>query len=371
MVIFLKAATSKLIEKSFAQITRTMATVVNRVANRAMSECLSLISLKAILVSILYLTPQLSQAIDLPKFLVDLKSTGVEVEVHGIDTESDRYVVTYRGQGFFDFQHFALTSIDPKINLAIKDLHRHDRIFIKGDIPALKRPFLHIEATELKMVKPYGHDLGKYTHPVKIPDDIIGKSSIRVKVHATHDDGKMLVADYLGSVLPILVPASLRAVAKNLDRGDMIDIIFAIALQPTTPVHLELKDEPKAIVAVDHMSDLHGKPVTYTGSLVLFLESPQVQFNVFALQLDLGAGFVREYTILNFEDPALFKQLREKMQKAWDAADQIKPENDRNKLIKRKLQMTATGVFNFVDRGQANPQILISDLADISFLVVP
>ncbi len=306
-----------------------------------------------------------THAIDLDRFIVELQTTGVELEVHGIDPEADRLVAAYRdSQDFFDFQIFALTSRNKATIEFIRTLNRHDRIRVRGEIPSRTRPFLHIEVSDIELLKSGGTGVGSYPHPIRIPDDIQHLSEMVVKVHAVHDQGRMIVADYRGSILPVLVPPPNRDKAAALDRGDLVQIKFALRDEPEWPVHLNLKAEADALEVLEHMSDLHDQPVEYEGDLVLFPASPQVKFNVFALQKDIGHGVVREYTIINFSDPELFEALRTKMQSAWDRSP-IQAENDRNKLIKRGLRIKARGRFNFVDKSQANPQIEVESLDDL------
>lgn len=304
--------------------------------------------------------------IDLNAFLSQLRSpAGVEIEVHGIDREAHRYVGTYREGDFFTFQHFGLVSTDPAIWARLATLNRHDVIRVKGNVPAVSRPFLHIMISEFSVVRSYSGGPGHFTHPVVIPDEIKNLNEMVIKVHAIHEDGRMLVADYKKSILPVLVPRSLRAAAKVLDRGDLLRVKFMISELPESPVHLSLMDEPDALTVLEHMSDLNGRDVTYEGALVLFPKSPQVAFDVFALQLDLGDGHVREVTLL-FEDGEQFRIMRERLKAAWDAATHIPAVNDRNKWLKAGLRVRAKGRFTFVDPQQANPQIFLSSQGDLA-----
>lgn len=305
-------------------------------------------------------------AVDLERILADLGSpNGIELEVHGIDNELERYVGTYRSPGnFFDFQHFALTSEDSDIVDTLKTLRRHDKVVIRGSVPNLRRPFLHIEIVEILKITPSNLNFEEHTHG--IPAELTGLSTITVKAHAVDPSGKMLVVDYNDAIFPVLVPQPHRAAAARVDRGDLLKIRFEVKTSPERPVHLSLLEEPKSLEILEHMSDFHGTPVTLEGSLVLFEASPQVIFNVFAVRKDLGNGIHREYTLVNFDDPDFFKRLREKLQDAWDKHP-AEPVNVRNKFIKPGLRVRVSGKMNFVDPQQANPQILIDDLENVKF----
>lgn len=304
-------------------------------------------------------------AIDLDQFLNRLRTTGVELEVHGIDTELGRYVGTFREANFFDYQNFALTSERPEIKTFVNSLHRHDVIWVKGDVPALGRPLLHIVISDAHMVRAHNGGVDDHEHGVVLPDDLRGLSEIIVKVHAVSPDGRMLVADYKQAILPITVPRALTEQVAGLSRGDLLRIKFEIRNEPEAPVHLRLKPEDGSIEVLESMRALHGTEVEYTGDLVLFPKSPQVMFNVFAIQRILPGNQVREYTIVNFENPDLFAEIRNRLQSIWDSSP-IEPQNDRNKLIKRGLKLRIAGKFNFVDAGQANPQILIDSVNAIT-----
>ncbi|MGZ3706939.1 MAG: hypothetical protein ACXVA8_13000, partial [Bdellovibrionota bacterium] len=108
---------------------------------------------------------------------------------------------------------------------------------------------------------------------------------------------------------------------------------------------------------------LHGKPAALDGELVLFPKSPEIIFNVFALLQHLDNGLTRQYTLVNFDDPALFKKIREKLQAEWDKFPAYV--NGRNKLVSTKVRVRAKGTFNEIDPGQANPQILLKSVDDV------
>ncbi len=320
-------------------------------------------SLVLIACSSLYSTP--SRAFDLAAFKTQLADGSATVEVHGIDTVNNRYVVTARGSSFFDYQHFALLGSTSDVWTTIKGLKRHDKIKLRGQLTTEARPFLHINASEVAMVTPYSENLGKYEYKVKLPDDLLGRSSLIGKVHASHGDGKMLVVDYNGTILPVLVPASHQTAAKAIARGDIVKISYELRDRPTQITHLNLKEEAGALEVLEAISAQHGKTVEYSGDLVLFPKSPQVLFNVFAFQKVLADQQTLEYTIVNFDSPELFERIRSKLQAAWDGST-IAAVNDRNKLLKRGLVVTVKGTVNFQDPNQANPQVIVQRLEDVT-----
>jgi len=120
----------------------------------------------------------------------------------------------------------------------------------------------------------------------------------------------------------------------------------------------------KPIQVLEPMQAQHGKSVTVEGALILFPKSPEIIFNVFAVQQLLRDGLNRQFTLVNFDDPDLFQKIREKLQKAWDQfpKDFV---NGRNKLVSTKVRVKASGTVNVIDPNQANPQILLKSLDSV------
>ena len=82
-------------------------------------------------------------------------------------------------------------------------------------------------------------------------------------------------------------------------------------------------------------------------------------FNVFAVLQELPGQLRRQYTLVNFDNPETFQQIREKLQNAWDAAGSSAAVSGRNKLMSTAVRVRATGTFNQIDPNQANAQIVL------------
>ncbi len=312
------------------------------------------------------LVSQPSHAFDLEVFREQLAKGEATLEIHGIDVVNKRYVATARSKkDFFDYHHFALLGATQELRERIKTLKRHDFVKLKGRVDGEKdRPFLHIVADSVEMVKPFDHDIGTYEYKIKLPDDLIGRQSLIAKVHAQDPSGAKFVADYEGTVLPVIVPLGQQEVAKKLNRGDIIHFAFELREKPKQVTHLNLKDEAGSLEILEPVTSMHGQSVEYSGDLVLFPKSPQVQFNVFAFQRPMREGLSLEYTLVNFDDTEVFRRIREKLQKAWDESP-IEAKNDRNKLIKKGLKVMVKGIVNYQDPNQANPQIMLATPDDL------
>ena len=174
------------------------------------------------------------------------------------------------------------------------------------------------------------------------------------------------MADYKDAVVPIFVHNG--ELTKGLYRNDVVKLTFNIQEYPDRPVHLNLDETAsKPVEVIDSVKALHGKPASVEGALILFPKSPEIIFNVFAVQDVLPSGVKRQYTLVNMDDPAVFRQIREALQKAWDRhpGEYV---NGRNKLVSTRVRVKVTGTFNEVDPGQANAQILLPSVTSVQII---
>ena len=289
-----------------------------------------------------------------------LKGPGLQGWIHGAVSEYNQYVFTYRTPGnFFDHAEFPITTEIPEVENFLKTLTRHDEVNIKGSFLNNGAPIRHISADDITMVNKFEDGLAhaKYQHEAKLPEDLLNKSELVGKVHAVVDEGKILVIEYKDAIIPVVV--SKPEAAKDLYRNDKVTLKYEVRNHPHQPAHVSVDfTKPEPIKVTDKLVESHGKEGSIVGTLVLFPKSPQVQFNVFALQIVDDHGVKREITLVNFEDPKVFEAIRDKLQEFWDR----KPQNivnARNKYLNLNVTLKATGTFNVVDPGQANMQILL------------
>lgn len=315
------------------------------------------------------LTTQLWGAIDLVQFEKDLKGKGVVGEVHGATTALSLYVFSYRTPGnFFEHMEFPLTTDSDTIKVALENLGRHDSIQIRGEFLSNGAPIKHIHVTELTLLKKFegGLEVPPYKHEASLPQDLLGKSALYGKVHAIAEGGKVLVIEYQDAVVPVFV--NKPEFTQHLYRNDKIRLKYKIRQHPGRPVHLSLDtDAQDPLIVTDSALAMHGKEGSIEGNLILFPKSPQVKFNVFAVQHVDENGVKREFTLVNFEDPAIFEKIRLQLQEWWDTHPG-KIQNARNKYINLNVRLRATGTFNVVDPGQANPQILLTGPESLTLL---
>lgn len=309
-------------------------------------------------------------AIDWTQVEKDLNGEGAVGWVHGAVDELGLFVFTVRNpENFFDFGLMSLVTTDEKTKAFLETASRHDKIRVKGKFMDNPSPFHHVEVASLEMVKEYdsGHPTDPYEYNAKIPEDLLNRESARFLVHAIAEGGKILVVEYKDTTMPIFVRTP--ELTKDLYRGDAIELAFTIQRHPDHPTHIRVNaraDTP--IKVIESVKALHlTKADKVSGKLIMFPKSPEIIFNVFALYQQTEDGLNRQFTLVNFDDAEKFKAIRQALQDAWDKhpGEYV---NGRNKLVSKNISVRVSGVYNVVDAGQANPQILLDSVDSIEIL---
>jgi hypothetical protein len=285
----------------------------------------------------------------------------VEGEIHGAYADLDQYVFTYRAaDDFFDYVEVSLLPATPEVAERLASLRRHDRVRIEGVRAENRSAQMHVEVSALEVVTKYeaSPEMPPYAHEASVPADLEGKDSELFLVHAVNAGGAILVVERGDVVVPVFVRRP--ELTRDLARNDVVRLRYEIRRRPDTPVHLELADVEQPVEVVSSVTALHGEPADVEGELVMFPRSPQVRFDVFAVLQALPGGTQRQYTLVNFDDPARFTAIREKLAAAWTAAGPEAAVSGRNKLINTKVRVRARGTFNQIDPNQANAQIVLA-----------
>ena len=297
-----------------------------------------------------------------------LAGEGVVGWIHGVMHDARLYVFTYRDpNNFFRFAQFPMIASSRALGDRFRDLGRHDKVRLFGRFVDNEAPIKHVLVSEFVIEEAY--DRGDhYDHVTQIPDDLVGRNELTGKVHAVGNNGAVFVIEYGDVVLPVFVPEP--ELTQDLYRNDKIKMKYIIRTFPSRPPHLELAvEEEEPLVVFDRMVDWHGDEVVMEGSLVMFPESPQIIFDVYALQQVDESGIKRNFTLVNFEDQEAFEQIRAKLSDVWVAhAEAAIP--GRNKFVNPTIQVKATGTVNVVAPNQANPQILLESAEDLTFTIV-
>lgn len=304
---------------------------------------------------------EIYQDLDSENLKDELETNGIIGNIHGAVSDYNLFVLSVRNpQNFFDHREFSLVSDRQEITDQLATLKRHDQVCIQGRFLRNPSPQKHILIKNLTIQESYnnGVNLDPYQRDVNLPQEIIENTSFIGKVHIVNNEGEILVVEYKDLVIPVYVKAP--ELTKDLYRGDIIKLHYTIQSKPQKPTHLRLNlREENPIEIIDSLKNWHSQEKTLTGKLVQFPKSPQVKFDVYALEIETD-NIKRYFTLVNFQNPEEFIKIREKLSQIWNN-HQDTIISGRNMLINPDLIMTATGIINVESPQQANPQILLEN----------
>lgn len=306
------------------------------------------------------------QGLEMPKLARELNKNGLIGRIHGAVAESKMYLISVREpDNFFGHREFSLIAQDENSSDILNQANRHDLVCIQGEILPNPSPQKHIKLSSIKIVEPWAKSTAFPSYKrefANIPNQLENQNSLIGKVHAIGNQGKILVVGYQDSVIPIFVEQT--EYTQGLYRGDIVELNYQIQSYPQQPSHLQLDTTiAKPIKVIDAISTWHNQPKILSGSLVKFPQSPQLKFDVYAMEVETQ-GINRYFTLINFEDMNKFTAIRQKLAKIWDEnADTA--QSGRNKLINPAVKIQAQGLANIISTEQANPQILLNSVDDV------
>lgn len=295
----------------------------------------------------------------------ELKSTGLIGRIHGAASTAQLFVMSVREPGnFFSHREFSLVPGDEATKATLSQVNRHDSICIQGDFLENPSPQKHVWVTSAEVLEswPGLDDLPPYERSAGIPAELATQTQFVGKVHAIGEDGKVLVVEYKDGVMPVFVEAT--EYTQGLYRGDIVRLSYALQERPQEPTHLKLDlNVAQPVEVLDAIASWHQQEKTLSGKLVKFPQSPQLRFDVYAIEVETQ-GIKRTFTLLNFEDMDAFTQIREQLAALWDS-HVTTAVSGRNMLINPDVIVEASGSINVVSTEQANPQILLDSAEDI------
>ncbi|NET48082.1 MAG: hypothetical protein F6K09_05005 [Merismopedia sp. SIO2A8] len=307
--------------------------------------------------------PEAYSGLEMSQLTQELEGSGLIGRIHGASAVAKMVVLSVREpNNFFAHREFSLIADDEELQTALATLHRHDQVCINGEILANPSPQMHIAVSSIEVMEPWTglDDYPDYDYDTEVPDELANQSSVIAKVHAIGAGGHIVVVEYKDRVLPIFVESP--ETTQSLYRGDVVRLAYTIQQQPDQPMHLKLDSTvEQPIEVMDAIALWHGEEKTLSGHLVKFPQSPQLRFDVYALEVD-AEGVKRNFTLLNFEDMEVFQGIRDKLAQLWDDHEATAIPG-RNYLVNPDLVLQATGIINVISPEQANPQILL-DSAD-------
>ncbi len=305
------------------------------------------------------------EGLELTKLSQELNQTGLIGRIHGAAAKAQLFVLSVREpENFFKHREFSLLAHDEPTRKILSRVNRHDLVCIQGDLIANPSPQQHVLVKSLQVLEPWSSsgDLSPYERTSELPAELMNQSQLVGKVHAIGEAGRVLVVEYKESLFPIFVEAS--ELTQGLFRGDIIRLSYLIQARPPQPTHLKLNLEAEQPIEVlDAIATWHQQQKTLAGKLVKFPRSPQLKFDVYAIEVETQ-GIKRIFTLVNFNDFSEFKRIREKLAALWD--NQLATAvSGRNMQINPDVIIEASGQINVVSPEQANPQILLDSVKAI------
>ena len=295
----------------------------------------------------------------------ELNNTGLIGRIHGAAAGSQAFVMSVReANNFFSHREFSLIP-DKKAIAILNKVNRHDLVCVRGDLIANPSPQAHVMVSSVKVLEPWQQPEGftPYERQTDLPAEIKEQTSFIGQVHAIGENGKVLVVGYKDLVMAIFV--SETKYTEGLYRGDIIKLAYQIQQIPNRPIHLQLDTTAKQPIEVlDAIASWNGKPQTLTGKLVKFPQSPQLKFDVYAMEVDTH-NIKRYFTLINFDNMAEFDKIRQKLAQIWDKNSDTAV-SGRNKLINPQVTIEAKGIASIISTEQANPQILLDSAEDVN-----
>ncbi|MEM6613315.1 MAG: hypothetical protein AAF652_13865 [Cyanobacteria bacterium P01_C01_bin.72] len=303
--------------------------------------------------------PEAYEGLEIASLSQELTGTGLIGRIHGAAGASQMFVLAVREpNNFFSHREFSLIPKDTLTSNALSQLNRHDLVCIQGDLINNPSPQKHIALKSVQILEEWSQPEGfePYKRQADLPLELTQQTSLIGKVHAIGEGGKILIVGYQDLVLPIFV--SETEYTQDLYRGDIIKLNYQVQSYPHRPLHLQLDSTvEQPIEMIDAISTWHNQPQILTGNLVKFPQSPQLKFDVYAMEVDTQ-GIKRYFTLINFDDVTEFQNIREKLAQIWDknASTAV---SGRNMLINPNVTIKAQGLGNIISPEQANPQILL------------
>ena len=312
--------------------------------------------------------PEAYQGLEMSRLTSELNNTGLIGRIHGAADRSQMFVMSVREpNNFFSHREFSLLPQDTETVNTLGQSHRHDLVCVRGEIIANPSPQKHIALNSIEIIEPWQQPEGfePYARQGDLPQELQEQTSFVGKVHAIGEDGKILVVEYNDGILPIFVTQT--QYTQGLYRGDIVKLAYQIQNRPHRPVHLQLDTTAEnPLEVIDAIASWNGQPQTLTGNLVKFPQSPQLKFDVYAMEVDTQ-GIKRYFTLINFEDMNEFEQIRQKLASIWDEnIDTARA--GRNMLINPAVTIQASGIANIISTEQANPQILLKSAEQVEQL---
>lgn len=308
------------------------------------------------------------EGLEVTQLSQELESSGLIGRIHGAASTAQLFVMSVREpNNFFSHREFSLVPGDEATKATLSQVNRHDLICIQGDFLENPSPQKHVWVKSAEVLEswPGLGDFPPYERSAGLPAELANQTQFVGKVHAIGEGGKILVVEYKDGVLPIFVEAT--DYTEGLFRGDIVRLSYTLQERPQQPTHLKLNlESEQPIEVIDAIASWHQQEKTLSGKLVKFPQSPQLNFDVYAIEVETQ-GIKRTFTLVNFDDIDAFTKIREQLAALWDShvATAV---SGRNMLINPDVIVEASGSINVVSPEQANPQLLLDSAEAIRLI---
>lgn len=309
-----------------------------------------------------------------------LAGEGLTGWMHGAVPMYNHYIFTYRLEdpddfmAFFKAQQFTMIPMTPEAREILTTLKRHDKIRLKGSFFENGSPMPHLKITSIEIIKKFPEATDNaYTFDM---EKLKGQKKLEVfgQIHAMVFSEKLgygIAVEHGDTMLPIGVDPAHADVAAKLFRGDIVNVSLKVVETPHSPPHFMTDGEvPQAIKLVDPMLNCHGLDRTIEGFLIKFNKSPAIFSDTYGVRVVDANGIARNFTFFPGDHGdgmrALNKAISLKAKEAWDASSE-EPAIVRNYFKKEGLMVKVAGRLNVESPDQANPQVYIYKIEDLTF----
>lgn len=305
-------------------------------------------------------------ATDDPALATALSSeSGLAGVAHGLGEGRNAAVMTVMAQGdFFGGRQLNLIPNNVQIKEQLSSIGRNDKICVRGELTRYSPEQAHVVVNELTVLEswhmPYA-ELPPYEYKSPSIEDLPDSGVLDAQVHAIGEG--MLILEAGDRVIPLVIrnPAFIPA---DLYRFDRIQVAYGKKVRHGGVSHLLLDETlSPAIEVIESLRTAHGTETSVTGHLVLFPKSPLITRDIFGIGTT-SDGQTINYTVVNFSNMEVFEAVQKKLQDLWKAheSDVVR---GRNYFLIPDLQVTARGRLNVQSPSQANPQIIVEDVASV------
>lgn len=255
-----------------------------------------------------------------------LTTDGVTGLVHGSVPGSDLFVFIH-GDPIRGGEHFSLIPLNDDIAAKLQKTSRHQAVTIKGTLEEKGTPQKHIVVEGIKLGEVWDPKVNfKYTNqhystPSELRKELEGKKEkdINCVVHAVLHEGKVLIVNHKGDVIPVHVTNPKWT--KDLRSSDQINLRYKLRKHSEGPLHLSLRFEGdippvKVLDPILPLSESKEK-FKLTGSLVWFPKSPILTRETWGIKVKSSSGLERTYSLFNLRDKGDVQKIDEILRKEW------------------------------------------------------